>query len=86
MKFSYKPYALRCVLGAELVYAGCIAYGAFVKPELLPLHQNLLQLLPAYDGTFSGMIASGLFIAVHALIFAAFMVWMNNSSLTNSDK
>ncbi|OGH67948.1 MAG: hypothetical protein A3C15_00245 [Candidatus Magasanikbacteria bacterium RIFCSPHIGHO2_02_FULL_50_9b] len=81
-KLSYVPYSLKCILGAEIMYVGCIFYGTTLNKPNSELHHALLGLLPGFTwGSLSSAIVSGVVIAAYAFIFGLFMVWMHNSSM-----
>ena len=83
MSFSYPQYIWRCVLGAEIVYGACVAYGTFLSPEKTALHRSLLELLPGFQwGSATGFLLTALGIAVYAAIFGAYITWMLNASHT----
>ena len=79
--FSYQSYIWKCVLGSEIIYVLCMVYRAFVAVELLPLHDNLLRLMPGFSLTPAGIVIAGIGIAVYSAVFGAYMVWMLNSSV-----
>ncbi len=84
MGFSYSKYIWRCVLGAEIAYAACVAYNTFLVAEKTALHKSLLELLPGFQwGSVSGFIFAGIWIAVYAAAVGAYITWMLNSSVTH---
>ena len=83
---AYKPYVLKCILGAEIVYVLCMLYRNFVTVEFLPLHDSLFGLLPGFSWTGAGIVSAGIGIAIYAAIFGTYMVWMHNSSMNSTNK
>lgn len=82
MTFSISSYALKCVLGMEIVYLLCMWYGpAFLTGKELELHQTLFNTIPGYDPSVQGVLLSALFVAVVAYIIGSYIGWMLNSSL-----
>jgi len=81
---SYKSYISKCVLGAEIVYILCLA-GGFLPLRSgrgIELHHSLFETLPGFIWlTFPSVIWGGVLMAILAVIFGAYMVWMHNSSL-----
>lgn len=80
-KLSLKSYGWKCVLGAEVVYFLCLGYGAFISPAGVALHKSLFELLPGFTWTASGIIIGAIEFFIFAWIFAAYYVWMHNSSI-----
>lgn len=86
-KLSLKSYGWKCVLGAEVVYFLCLGYGAFLSLSGAALHKSLFELLPGFVwGTTSGVIIGAIDLLIFAWIFAAYYVWMHNSSLIKGVK
>ena len=82
MKFSLQKYGWRCVLGIEAFYLLCLTYGTFLNGAVAGLHHALFGLLPGFAwGSVFGLFAGAVDLFVFAWVFAAYMVWMLNSSL-----
>ena len=84
MNLSLMKYAWKCVLGAEVAYFICLL-GGFVpwrSARGIELHHTLFETLPGFTWINAGSIALGaVYALVFALLFAAYFVWMHNSSL-----
>lgn len=82
MKLSLKQYGWKCVLGAELAYAGCLFYGRFLSGRAYEFHQTFFETLPffSWSNPFR-MVATGLCLFILAWVFACYYVWLFNSSL-----
>lgn len=79
---SLKKYGWLCVLGAEVFYVVCTAYGSFLTGAGAELHHSLFALLPGVVwGTVSGFIWGAIDLFVFSWIFAWYMVWMHNKSI-----
>lgn len=79
---SLAKYVWKCVLGTVVVYAACIFYGVTLSGERAELHHELLGLLPFFEwGQPLGMILAGACLALYALLFGWYIVWMHNSSM-----
>lgn len=79
---SFQSYVWKCVVGAEVAYAACAAYGVFLNSQAVTLHRQIFELLPGFSWSAPGVIIGGLSIAVWSIAFGVYMVWMHNSSLT----
>ena len=86
---SLKRYGWLCVLGGEIAYAICLAGG------YLPLrtangtqvHHALFETLPGFVwGNVASMFLGAVYVFVFAWIFAAYIVWMHNTSLVTVEK
>ncbi len=82
MKLSYMSYALKCALGAEIMYLSCLAYGAyFLSGTKASLHHTMIELLPGFTWINPTSILIGaLVIFAYAFIIGLYIVWMFNSS------
>lgn len=81
-KLSFVPYAAKCVLGSEIIYALCLVFGSTLSGEAAQLHHKLLELLPGFTWlTPVGVIAGAVVIAVYSFIVGLYVVWMYNTSL-----
>lgn len=82
MKFSLTKYGWRCVLGAEIIYASCLAFGSRLNGADAELHHSLFELLPGFTWISAvSVLVGAIQIFIYAWIFAAYMVWMLNSSM-----
>lgn len=85
-KLSYKSYVSKCVLGADIVYVLCLAFGLlpFRSQRGAELHHQLFETLPGFTWiTFGSFIWGFILIGIIAWVFGLYMVWMHNSSLVN---
>ncbi len=86
-KLSYLSYVLKCVIGAEVVYAICLG-GAFVfdrHPKATELHHTLFEIMPGFVWIDAVSILLGsLYILAFSVVFGTYMVWMHNSSIKSS--
>lgn len=78
---SLKRYGWLCVLGIEVFYIICMMYRFFLSGPVADLHTSLFALLPGFSWGIGGMIIGAIDLFVFAWIFAAYMVWMHNTSL-----
>lgn len=79
-----KRYGWLCVLGAEAVYILCLLGGLLPwrSERATELHHTLFETLPGFTWlTFGSFILGAIYMFVFAWAFAAYMVWMHNSSL-----
>lgn len=83
-KLSLKPYAWKCVLGAEIVYFVCL-FGGYLpirSAEVIELHHRLFETLPGFVwGNGWSIVLGAVYALVFAWIFGLYYVWMHNSSL-----
>ena len=83
---SLKRYGWLCVLGGEVVYVICLI-GGFLPWRTnrgIELHHAFFEILPGFTWLdFGSFILGAVYMFVFAWIFAAYMVWMHNSSLVN---
>ena len=87
-KLSLSLYALKCILGAEVVYVLCLigGYLPFRSSAGTEFHHALFETLPGFTwGSMGSYLWGAVLIAVIAWIFGAYMVWMHNSSI-NKDR
>lgn len=86
-KLSLTSYVWKCVLGAEVVYAICLA-GGFLpirSVKALELHRALFETMPGFTWITPGSVFLGfIYVAFFASIFGSYMVWMYNSSIRNT--
>ncbi len=86
MNLSLKSYGWKCVLGAEVAYILCVL-GGFIPIRNLQateLHHRLFETLPGFTWiSFGSFMLGAVYMFAFAWIFAAYFVWMHNSSLVN---
>ncbi|HQU09099.1 MAG TPA: hypothetical protein PLV25_03950 [Opitutales bacterium] len=85
-KLALKSYAWKCVLGAEATYVICVAGGFLPLRSAagIELHHQLFETLPGFTWITPGSFILGAFyMFVLAWVFAAYYVWMHNSSLVS---
>lgn len=83
-RLSLKPYAWKCVLGAEVVYFICLlgGYLPLRSSEVVELHHRLFETLPGFIwGSGWSVVLGAVYMLVFAWIFGWYYVWMHNSSL-----
>ena len=81
MLFKTK-YAGLCVLGMEIFYVLCLAYGVLLSGKARELHQALFELLPGFAwGNPASMVWGAVLLGVFALIAGWYIAWMHNASL-----
>jgi hypothetical protein len=84
MNLSLKTYGWKCVVGAEVAYVICLL-GGFLplrSARGIELHHTLFETLPGFTWISLGSFVLGaVYVLVFAGIFAAYFVWMHNSSL-----
>ena len=82
MKISYSKYVSRCILGGEIVYFACLAYGVlFLKGGEGVFHQTFFNTIPGFSWTFGGIVIGAVIVSIASWIFGSYMVWMLNSSI-----
>lgn len=82
---SYKSYAWKCVLGAEIAYGLClaVAFLPFRTAKGFAVHSWLFETIPGFTWINPWSVIWGaLVIAVLAFIFGLYIVWMHNSSMS----
>lgn len=86
MKFSLSLYGWKCVLGGEVAYLVCLL-GGFLpirNTAATELHHALFETLPGFTWiTWGSFLLGALYVFVLSWIFAAYMVWMLNSSMVH---
>lgn len=83
---SLKSYALKCVLGMEVVYVICLigGYLPWRTGRGIELHHTLFETLPGFFwGNVGSYLWGAILVGVIAWIFGAYIVWMHNSSLVS---
>lgn len=86
---SLKRYGWLCVLGGEIALILCWlgGYLPLRSDDGLRLHHQLFATFPGVTwGTFSGFILMVAYVFIFSWVFAAYMVWMHNSSLMKSSQ
>lgn len=81
---SLKRYGWLCVLGGEVVLVLCWLGGflLFRSDAGINLHHELFETFPGVVwGTVNGFVLMAIYTLVFSWIFAAYYVWMHNSSL-----
>jgi hypothetical protein len=81
---SLKRYGWLCVLGGEIAYSVCLAGGYLTirTPRAIELHRALFETLPGFVwGSVFSIFLGALYVFVFAWVFAAYFVWMHNTSL-----
>jgi len=84
---SLKRYGWLCVVGAEVAYVLCLLGGLLPwrTGKGIELHHALFETLPGFTWlTFGSFILGTVYVFVFAWIFAAYMVWMHNTSLVQN--
>jgi hypothetical protein len=80
-------YAGLCVLGIEIFYALCLAYGALLSGKARELHQSLFELLPGFSwGNPASMGWGAVLLGIFALVAGWYIAWMHNVSLVTGTK
>lgn len=84
---SKTKYAGLCVLGMEIFYVVCLAYGLLISGKTRELHQSLFELLPGFvwENPLS-MVWGAVLLGTFALIAGWYIAWMHNVSLVTSKK
>jgi hypothetical protein len=84
---SETKYAGLCVLGMEIFYVVCLAYGLLISGKTRELHQSLFELLPGFVwGNPLSMVWGAVLLGTFALIAGWYIAWMHNVSLVTSKK
>lgn len=81
---SLKRYGWLCVLGGEIAYAICLASGYLPlrTARATQLHHSLFETMPGFLwGSVPSVFLGASYVFVFAWAFAAYYVWMHNSSL-----
>lgn len=80
-------YAGLCVLGAEVFYILCIAYGFMLSGKAMDLHHSLLELIPGFSwGSPASMVWGGLYFGILAWVGGWYIALMHNASLAVGSK
>lgn len=81
-ELSLPKYAGLCVLGGEIAYTVCMAYGSFLSGSAAALHLSIFQLFPGYSGMNVGSwFAGALTVAIWSGLGGLYVAWMHNVSL-----
>lgn len=81
---SYKKYIAKCLIGAEVAYVLCLAFGFLPLRSArgIELHHSLFETLPGFTWiTLPSIIWGAVLMAIFAVVFGLYMVWMHNSSI-----
>ena len=82
---SKTKYAALCVLGMEIFYVVCTAYGFTLSGPAMELHHSLFELLPLFTwGTVTSFLTGALALGIFAGIFGWYVAWMHNVSLISA--
>jgi hypothetical protein len=81
-----KPnYSVLCMLGTEVFYAACLAYGLLLSGKAQELHHALLELIPGFAwGSPVNMVGGALYLGALSLAVGWYIAWMHNVSLVTS--
>ncbi len=88
MQLSLKSYGWKCVLGTEVLYVLCVLGGFLPLRSAagIQLHHTIFETLPGFMWISLGSFILGAFyLFIFAWIFAAYFVWMHNSSLIKNN-
>jgi len=83
-KLSLKSYGWKCVLGGEILFILCWLGGFLsLRSEAgTSLHHQLFETFPEIIwGTLGSFILMAIYVFTFSWVFAAYYVWMHNSSL-----
>ena len=81
---SLRRYGWLCVLGGEVAYLVCLASGYMPlrTGKAIELHRALFETLPGFVwGSVASFFLVAFYVFVFAWTFAAYFVWMHNTSL-----
>jgi hypothetical protein len=82
---SKTKYSGLCVLGAEVFYVLCIAYGSLLSGKARELHHALFELIPGFAwGNPLSMLWGAVLLGIFALVAGWYIAWMHNASLTGA--
>ena len=82
---SNSKYAALCVLGMEIFYVLCLAYGSLLSEKAQQLHHSLFELLPWFAwGNPVSMVGGAVLLGLFALVAGLYISWMHNVSLVTS--
>jgi hypothetical protein len=83
-RLSFSSYVKKCVLGMEIAYVVCLVGGYLPLRTTrgIELHHALFETLPGFTwGSIGSMVWGAVLLALIAVIFGSYMVWMHNSSM-----
>jgi hypothetical protein len=86
---SLKRYGWLCVLGGEVAYVVCLAGGYLPlrTTRATELHRALFETMPGFVwGSVPSMFLGAFYVFAVAWIFAAYYVWMHNTSLLPDER
>ena len=86
---SLKRYGWLCVLGGEIAYAICLAGGYLPlrTARATELHHALFETMPGFVwGSAASVFLGAFYVFAFSWLFAAYYVWMHNSSLRASER
>lgn len=84
---SKTKYALLCVLGMEVFYVLCLAYGSLLSDKARELHHALFELIPGFVwGNPVSMVWGAVYLGVLASIAGWYIAWMHNASIITGEK
>ena len=79
---SKTKYAGLCVLGMEVFYLVCLAYGLLLSGKPQELHHSLFELLPGFVwGNPLSMVWGAVLLGIFASVVGWYVAWMHNASL-----
>ena len=79
---SKTKYSSLCVLGAEVFYAVCIAYGLLLAGKAQELHHSIFELIPGFAWSNPASVVWGaLYMGALTWIAGWYIAWMHNASL-----
>jgi hypothetical protein len=86
---SLRRYGWRCALVGEVAYLFCLgsAYIPLRTGKAIELHRTLFETLPGFVwGSVASIFLGAFYVFVFAWIFAAYFVWMHNTSLVAPER
>ena len=84
---SKTKYSGLCLLGMEMFYVVCLAYGSLLSGKARELHHSLFELLPGFVwGNPVSFIWGAVLLGIFAIIAGWYIAWMHNVSLIRSEK
>ena len=84
---SETKYVGLCLLGMEVFYVLCLAYGLLLTGKSRELHLSLFELLPWFAwGNPASIVGDGVLLGIFALIAGWYIAWMHNVSLLTKEE
>ena len=81
---SKTKYSSLCLLGTEVFYGMCIAYGLLLSGKARELHHALLELIPGFAWSSpASMVWGALYVGALAALGGWYIAWMHNISLVS---